>query len=290
MHRLSVWSSVASIGVRRSTLSAVAVPFLMMFASRVAAQSNNPEVGTVLAAGKVIWVRATTSGAVEFFMSPGYRDALARPTVLNANLIAQWTDSVKGLKAPGTGVADARSPADAGLAFDRWVGTDSSGLEIKRDGSTILRVSDTPAREVVDLLARGAELTRRLSTPSRPVAVAQAQPRPHPSPAPAPAPAATITMRQVAIASPVATQTTSPVSVAVAAPPAPLPVSAAEQGVTATEPVQTSSVSRAPAPIAAAPSVPATRPSPPVDSSPAQPLRVPNLQPSLDAQIPHDAP
>ena len=290
MQRFSVSRFPARVRLQPGTLTPVVLSLLVFIALPLRAQASNLEVGTVLAAGNVIWVRATTSGSVAFFMSRGYRDALARPTMVDANRLALWTDSAKALHAPASGVADAKAPSDSGLAFDRWVGTDSSGLEIKRDGSTILRVSDTPAREVVDLLARGAELTRRLSTPSRPVAVAQAQPRPHPSPAPAPAPAATITMRQVAIASPVATQTTSPVSVAVAAPPAPLPVSAAEQGVTATEPVQTSSVSRAPAPIAAAPSVPATRPSPPVDSSPAQPLRVPNLQPSLDAHIPHDAP
>lgn len=288
MQRFSVSRFPARVRLQPGTLTPVVLSLLVLVALPLRAQASNLEVGTVLAAGNVIWVRATTSGSVAFFMSRGYRDALARPTMVEANRLALWTDSAKALHAPASGVADANAPSDSGLAFDRWVGTDSSGLEIKRDGSTILRVSDTPAREVVDLLARGAELTRRLSTPSRPVAVAQARPRPQPELAPAPA--ATITMRQVAIASPVATRTTSPVSVAVAAPPAPLPVPAAEPAVTATEPVQTSSVSRAPAPVAAVPAVPAPAPSPPVDSSPAQPLRVPNLQPSLDAHIPHDAP
>jgi len=299
MHRLSVWSSVASIGVRRSTLSAVAVPFLMMFASRVAAQSNNPEVGTVLAAGKVIWVRATTSGAVEFFMSPGYRDALARPTVLNANLIAQWTDSVKGLKAPGTGVADARSPADAGLAFDRWVGTDSSGLEIKRDGSTILRVSDSPAREIVDLLARGAEMTQHLSAPVKAVATvvkdsvttvaAQTTPAVTPTAEVArvspPTPAATITIQQVAIAQPSPAPVESAAQPSVAAPA--LPAATVDTvAIAAPAAVQAPVPAASLGPMAAESSMPAQVPA---DRLPT-PMLEPTLAPSVDRTIPQDAP
>jgi hypothetical protein len=255
-----------------------------MSASAAAAQTSNLEVGTVLASGKVIWVRATTSGAVEFFMSQGYRDALARPSVVDANRLAQWTDNARALHAPATGVADAKSAADSGLAFDRWVGTDSSGLEIKEDGSTVLRVSDTPARELVDLLARGAQLTQQLSAPARPIAVAavavavavvkdtavrpteQAAPAAVSAPAlpPAPASAATITMQQVAVASPSPTsiETAAPVSVAAPAMPAPPSES----------PVATEAATPAPAPVDSAPVI----------------LREPDLQPSIDANIPRD--
>jgi len=210
----------------------------------VRAQTGNTEVGSVVAAGSVIWVRATNSGSVAVFMSRGYRDALARPTMVDASRLARWTDSAKALRAPASGVASANAPSDSGLAFDRWVGTDSSGLEIRRDGSTILRLSDTPAREVVDLLARGADLTRRMSAPSRPVAVAVVAPASQPS------------------------------------------VLTAEARVTMPAPMQTA-VSLPPAPVATAPSVPAPAPPAPVASAASQPL-MPNLQPSLDANVPRD--
>lgn len=239
------------------------VPAWMMSASPMAAQSSNLEVGTVLAAGTVIWVRATMSGAVEFFMSPGYRDALARPIRVDANRLSQWTDSVKALQVPTTGVADAKSAADTGLAFDRWVGTDSSGLEIKRDGSTVLRLSDTPARELVDLLARGAQLTQRLSAPPKPVVALAKETVTHPAPQSTPAPAATITIRQVAVADPVTAPVEQAASVSVSAP-ASAPVSVPE----------------------AAPT-PATTVVP--DSTPPAPMLQPNIQPSIDATIPHAA-
>lgn len=254
MQRLSVSQLHAIVGLHARVLTSVVLSLLVSAALPLCAQSSNLDVGSVITAGNVIWVRATTSGSVAFFMSPGYRDALARPTMVDANRLARWADSAKALHAPASGIADAKAPSDSGLAFDRWVGTDSSGLEIKRDGSTILRVPDTPAREVVDLLARGAELAQRLSAPSRPAAVAQT--RTTPPPAAPRAPTATITMRQVAVASPSAMSVTAPVSVAVVAPPAP---------------------------------VAAPAPSPPVDSAPA-PQRVPNLEPSIDDNIPRDAP
>lgn len=172
----------------------------------------------MVAAGNVIWVRATRSGAVEFFMSQGYRDALARPYVVDANRLARFTDSAKALRAPATGVADARAASDTGLAFERWVGADSSGLEILRDGSTILRVSETPARELVDLLSRGAELARQVSTPARPVAsvarvqsterVAEAKVKPLATPALTPAVA--ITVRPKAVPAPEASPVIAP--------------------------------------------------------------------------------
>lgn len=267
MQRFSVSQQSVCVGPYPSTLTSVVLSLLVSLAMPAGAQTSNLEVGSVVTAGNVIWVRATTSGSVAFFMSRGYRDALARPTMVDANRLALWTDSAKVLQAPASGVADARAPSDSGLAFDRWVGTDSSGLEITRDGSTILRVSDSPAREVVDLLARGAELTRRLSAPSQPVAIARAQPKPQPAPAfapipapapapipapappPAPAPAPTITMSQIAVSPASATSEITPVTVAVVAPPRP-----------------------------------------PVDSSPPQPPRAPNLQPSIDANLPREAP
>lgn len=259
MQSFSVRQFPVRVGPHRRTLPSVVLSLLVAAALPLRAQSGNVDVGTVVTAGNVIWVRATASGSVAFFMSPGYRDAFARPTMVDANRLARWADSARALRAPASGVADAKAPSDSGLAFDRWIGTDSSGLEIKRDGSTILRVPDTPAREVVDLLARGAELTRRMSAPSRTEVVAQAQPKPKPVPAPppaatpAPAPAAKITMRQVALPSPAPTRAAVPVSVAVVAPAEP-----------------------APAPTA--------------DSAPVQPPRVPNLKPSLDPSIPRDAP
>jgi hypothetical protein len=289
MHRFSIWSSLARFVARPSASIPSTIALLVMSASPAAAQTSNLEVGTVLTSGKVIWVRATTSGAVEFFMSQGYRDALARPSIVDANRLAQWTDNARALHAPATGVADAKSAADSGLAFDRWVGTDSSGLEIREDGSTVLRVSDTPARELVDLLARGAQLTQHLSAPARPVAVAasatvgkdtaihpsaQAAPAPVSAPTPTPAPepepapaarAATITMQQVAVASPspASTETAAPVSVAAPAMPVP--------------------PSESPAPAEAATPAPA-----PVDSAPPAIVREPNLEPSIDANIPRD--
>ena len=241
------------------------VPAWMMSGLPAAGQSGNLEVGTVLAAGKVIWVRATKSGAVEFFMSPGYRDALARPTLVDANRLTQWTDSANSLQAPASGVAEARSPADTGLAFDRWVGRDSSGLEIRLDGSTVLRVSDTPARELVDLLARGAQLTQRLSEPARPVVAVATDTATHSAPEPAPAPAATITMQQVAVADPVTKPMGAAAPVSVAAPASP-PASAPEASPTTPS-----------APSTAAP-----------DSAPATPMLEPNIRPSIDAAIPRD--
>lgn len=285
MQRFSVSRTPARVRPSPGTLTSVVLSLLVSAALPLPAQTSNLEVGTVIAAGNVIWVRATTSGSVAFFMSRGYRDALAQPTMVDANRLVQWTDSAKSLRAPASGVADAKAASDTGLAFDRWVGTDSSGLEITRDGSTILRLTETPAREVVDLLARGAELALRLSAPARPAAVARAQPHEPP----APVPAATITMRQVAIASPLATHGALPASVAVAAPPMPMPVPAAEPAVTATVSVQTAPLSRAPAPVATAPVVPVRDSRPLVDSTPARPLRVPNIQPSIDATIPQYA-
>src|SRR5690348_617334 len=176
MQRFCVSQFAAQVGLLPRRITSVVLSLLVLSALPVRAQTGNTEVGSVIAAGNVIWVRATNSGSVAVFMSRGYRDALARPTMVDANRLALWTDSAKALHAPASGVADVKAPSDSGLAFDRWVGTDSSGLEIKRDGSTILRLSDTPAREVVDLLARGADLTRRMSAPSRPVPVAVAAP------------------------------------------------------------------------------------------------------------------
>ena len=248
MQRFCVSQFAARVGLRRRRLTSVVLSLLVLSALPVRAQTGNTEVGSVIAAGNVIWVRATNSGSVAVFMSRGYRDALARPTMVDANRLELWTDSAKALHAPASGVADAKAPSDSGLAFDRWVGTDSSGLEIKRDGSTILRVSDTPAREVVDLLARGADLTRRMSAPSRPVAVAVVA-RATPPPAVTAAPTVTTT-------------------------------------VTMTAPAQTA-VSL-PAAVAIAPSVPAPAPPTPVDSASAQPL-MPNLHPSIDPNVPHDA-
>ncbi len=286
MRYFSVSHFPARVGPHPSTLTSVVLSLLVAAALPLRAQAGNVDVGTVVTAGNVIWVRATASGSVAFFMSPGYRDAFARPTMVDANRLARWTDSAKVLRAPSSGVVDAKAPSDSGLAFDRWVGTDSSGLEIKRDGSTILRVPDTPAREVVDLLARGAELTRRLSAPSRPAAVARVQPKPQP--VHEPAPAARITMKQGAVASTQATSAAAPVSVAVVAPATPVPAPTVEPSVTQTAAVRTASVSQAPAPVATAPAIPV--PAPTMDSTPVPPSRVPNLQPSTDATIPHDAP
>ncbi len=258
------------------------VPAWTMSASPAAAQASNLEVGTVLAAGKVIWVRATKSGAVEFFMSPGYRDALARPVLVDANRLTQWTDSAKALQAPGSGVAEAKSAADTGLAFDRWVGTDSSGLEIKRDGSTVLRLSDTPARELVDLLARGAQLTERLTSPPQQVALAKDTVT-HAAPQPTPAPAASITIQQVAVGQPAMTSVEATTPVNVAAPAAP------PSGATDSAPAPATVVpDSAPAP-ASAPEAVSVQSSTAPDSAPAAPMLVPNIQPSIDATLPRDA-
>lgn len=249
MQRFSVWSSLARVGARPSVSIPTIFALLTTCAWSAAGQTSNLEVGTVLTSGKVIWVRATTSGAVEFFMSQGYRDAFARPAVVDANGLARWIESAQALQAPATGLAEVKSAADTGLAFDRWVGTDSSGLEIKRDGSSVLRVSDTPARELVDLLARGAQLTQRLSAPAKPV-VAVAKDTVIPStPQPTPAPAATITMQQVAVAAPSPNPVESAATVSVVAPASPV-----------------------------TPSAP-----------PPAPMREPDLQPSIDANIRRDA-
>jgi len=245
MQRFCVSQFAAQVGLLPRGLTSVVLSLLVLAAPAVGAQMSNTEVGSVVAGGNVIWVRATNSGSVAVFMSRGYRDALARPTMVDANRLTLWTDSAKALHAPASGVADASAPSDSGLAFDRWVGTDSSGLEIKRDGSTILRLSDTPAREVVDLLARGADLTRRMSAPSRPVAVAVVAPASRP------------------------------------------PLLTAEATVTTPAPTQTA-VSLPPTPVATAPSVSAPAAQARVDSAPAQPL-VPNLQPSIDPNVPSDA-
>ena len=221
MQQLSVRRSSGSAGPRSSKLIWTALLLFLSPSPAVAAQQSDLEVGTVVAAGNVIWVRATRSGAVEFFMSQGYRDALARLYVVDANRLAQFTDSAKALRAPATGVADARAASDTGLAFERWVGADSSGLEILRDGSTILRVSETPARELVDLLSRGAELARQVSTPARPVAsvatvqsterVAKATVEPLSTLAPAPAAAITVRPEPVAPEAPPAIAPERPV-------------------------------------------------------------------------------
>jgi len=245
MSRFCVSQFAARVGLRPRRLTSGVLALFLLAALPAGAQTSNTEVGSVVAAGNVIWVRATNSGSVAVFVSRGYRDALARPTMVDANRLALWTDSAKALHAPASGVADASAPSDSGLAFDRWMGTDSSGLEIKRDGSTILRLSDTPAREVVDLLARGADLTRRMSAPSRPAAVAVVAPASQP------------------------------------------PILIAEARVTMTAPTQTA-VSLPPAPVATAPSVPAPAPPAPVDSAASQ-LLTPNLQPSIDPNIPSDA-
>lgn len=219
MQHLPVGRSSGSPGSRSSKLIWTALVLFLSLSPTLAAQQSNLEVGTVVAAGNVIWVRATRSGAVEFFMSQGYRDALARPYLVDANRLVQFTDSAKSLKAPATGVADARAASDTGLAFERWVGADSSGLEILHDGSTILRVSETPARELVELLSRGAELARQVSTPARPVAsrvavrstkrVAEAKVEPMANLAPAPA--AAITVRQeTVVATPEASVAAAP--------------------------------------------------------------------------------
>ena len=285
MLRFRVRSSRFRGGLTPGRVTAIVLHMLVCASFPIGAQAGNLEAGTVIAAGNVIWVRATTQGSVAFFMSQGYRDALARPSLMDANRLLAWTDSAKALQVPATGVSDVRTPADTGLTFDRWVGTDSSGLEIERDGSTILRVSDTPARELVDLLARGAEMARRVSAPVEPaVAAAPATPRVDTAAAPAaphldtaPAPAATISMRQVAVASPLASSVAAPVAspAAPASSPVVLPVLAP--------------VAAPAAPSARADVQPESAAPAPPDSTPVEPVRAPSLEPSLDSSVRREA-
>lgn len=141
--------------------------FLLLCAGSAGAkaQAEPREVGTMIASGNVIWVLATDSGTVQLFMSRGYRDALARPMVLNAQQLAAWTDSVGALKRPSTGLVEMRMAASDGTGpmLIRWLSPDSAGLRIEEDSTTVVRLGETSARQLVDLLAQATQRTSQLS-------------------------------------------------------------------------------------------------------------------------------
>jgi hypothetical protein len=144
-----------------------AAMLLCGWGSTGAAQAQPRDIGTMTVSGSVLWVRATDAGQVQLFMSRGYRDALARPAVLDAAPLAAWADSARALQRPTTGMAETRcgAPNDADLVLDRWLSSDSAGLRIQQNGTTVVRMDDTSARQLVDLLAEASRVARQLSGP-----------------------------------------------------------------------------------------------------------------------------
>lgn len=235
---------------RVRALALIVLAALLGIAGRhpLAAQQGDGETGTVIANGMVVWVRATGRGAVQLFMSPGYRDAFARPHELPAGAAAAWADSVNTL-ARSKMTGDVRSPAwsEDSLVLERRVGADSAGLVVMRTGVPVARFADAAAVQIIDAIAAAARLTQHASADAAPRTVA----------ARSAAPAVAVPARAARVD--VVTATSATVTVATTtAPPAGPPPAVSESRVTAK-----------PEPAPSAPDPPAEPATPAVDSAAA---------------------
>ncbi|HJR42256.1 MAG TPA: hypothetical protein VJ812_09170, partial [Gemmatimonadaceae bacterium] len=154
---------------------------LAISASRLDAQSRFEEIGSFQFGGAAVWVRATNTGMVQLFASPGYRDAFTKPKTLDALSLLAWLDSANTAlgrprrRIPGRAEPTLRTTelSSDPIIFELYTEGDYPGLLIKLglgNEALVIRVPELSVGELLPALSQAAIRTREMTPPSRVVA------------------------------------------------------------------------------------------------------------------------